>query len=86
MADHFHERPRRCRDQNPGIGREPIAFLQKPFRANDLIDAIKKASNGLGTDMYARVSGVRFINGLFRPFDHLDAVIVRWMCGDRLGG
>jgi FixJ family two-component response regulator len=22
---------------------EPIAFLQKPFRANDLIDAIKKA-------------------------------------------
>ena len=36
--------------------------------------------------MYARVSGVRFINGLFRAFDHLDAAIVRWMCGDRLGG
>ena len=29
------------RDQASAVG--PIAFLQKPFRANDLIDAIKKA-------------------------------------------
>jgi hypothetical protein len=35
--------------------------------------------------MYARLIGVGFINGLFRAFDHLDAAIVRWMCGDRLG-
>jgi hypothetical protein len=36
--------------------------------------------------MYERLCGVRFVNGLFRAFDHLDAVIVRWMCGDRFRG
>jgi hypothetical protein len=29
--------------------------------------------------MNARLYGGRFINGLFRMFDHLDAVILRWM-------
>ena len=29
--------------KNQASAVEPIAFLQKPFRANDLIDAIKKA-------------------------------------------
>jgi hypothetical protein len=33
--------------------------------------------------MYTRLHGVGFINGLFRPFDHLDALIVRWMRGHR---
>jgi hypothetical protein len=33
--------------------------------------------------MYERLYGVRFFDGLFRAFDHLDAVIVRWMCGHR---
>jgi len=28
----------------------------------------------------------RFINGLFRVFDHLDAVMVRWMCRARFRG
>jgi len=29
---------------------DPIAFLQKPFRANDLIDAIKKSIQYAGTE------------------------------------
>jgi len=29
---------------------------------------------------------VRLINGLFRLFDHYDAVIVRWMCAGRIRG
>jgi hypothetical protein len=33
--------------------------------------------------MYTHLHAGRFINGLFRPFDHLDALIVRWMCGHR---
>jgi hypothetical protein len=36
--------------------------------------------------MYARLSRVKFIDGLFRVADHLDAVIVRWMCGHRFRG
>jgi hypothetical protein len=36
--------------------------------------------------MYTRLRGVSFINGLFRLFDHFDAVIVRWMCADRNRG
>jgi hypothetical protein len=36
--------------------------------------------------MHARLYGSRFINGLFRAFDHLDAVIIRWMRDDRFRG
>jgi hypothetical protein len=36
--------------------------------------------------MYTRLCGVRFMNGLFRLFDDLDAIIVRWMCADRVRG
>jgi hypothetical protein len=35
---------------------------------------------------YTRLHRVRFIKGLFLLFDHLDAVIVRWMCGERFRG
>jgi hypothetical protein len=28
-------------------------------------------------------AGYRFISGFFRTFDHLDAVIARWMCKAR---
>jgi hypothetical protein len=36
--------------------------------------------------MDPRLYEVRFVGGLFRAFDHLDAVIVRWMRADRFGG
>jgi hypothetical protein len=36
--------------------------------------------------MYTRLYSVRFIDGIFRVFDYLDAVIVRWMRADRVRG
>jgi FixJ family two-component response regulator len=36
--------------KNQALALDPIAFLQKPFRANDLIDAIKKSIQYAGAE------------------------------------